>query len=577
VIFAVMSDRLAGQWWSDGSTPPATTPHLREAICRALDKALPYTLWNASLATLRQLIRIPDPDHDHEKKEDPETMKSEEGSTQIVKGKNKFSHVTVSTSKDEEIHLPEGMSKAQARDWLTKIEQAEEQKINWSESFDAYPLDGALALRRVLERRFGSAVKEGATQKTFFGEKEVPPYMIALETGVDTTEYVPWGYFVIPPMPDCKIRTGLNYANKQLVFTLSGEIKRKYKPLMDDISVQLREQLATGSIYKGKAFRLNFASREEQEAEGYNPFDYMPRFINTSSTSDKLILSDKVREQIETNIFTPVEHTDTCRKLGVPIKRGILLEGRYGVGKSLTAHVLSRVCVENGWTFIYLQNVMALEDAMRFARRYEPAVIFAEDIDGAMQQKEGSARDQAMNAILNTIDGVDMKKSEQMVVLTTNFVDRINKAMLRPGRLDAVISVDPPDEGAVIQLLKHYARGLLDKVGDDDLRPAAALLAGQIPSVIREVVERSKLASIRRAAGKQDGALLAGDDLRVAAQGIMSHIALLRESEPDKRSDIEKAADRLAHGLMKGSSNGRSDKSSPGPVVDLQRFGGTTS
>ena len=502
----------------------------------------------------------------------PEAAAPERKTMTEIKTKQ-FKNVTVAEAADEQIHLPKGMSYAQGVEWLIKIEQAEEQEINWQRTFDAYPLDGAYALRQLLAERFGTAVQEGATVQTMFGEKDVPPYMIALEIGVDETTYVPWGHFIIPPMPGHKLQTSMTYENKQLMFVVVGKIKRKFKKLMDEIGDQLQARLRDQSIYRGKAFRVDFPTKAEAAERGFNPFDWMPRFINTATKIDKLILSDRVKEQIETNIFTPVQHADECRRLGVPLKRGVLLEGKYGVGKSLTAHVLSQKCVENGWTFIYVKRVSALEDAMRFAKRYEPAVVFAEDIDAAMQQKEGSDRDEAMNTILNTIDGVDMKKSEQMVVLTTNFVDRINKAFLRPGRLDAVISVDPPDAAAVLELLRHYSRGLLDEVPDAELQPAAQLLAGQIPSVVREVVERSKLASIRRAASKGD-TKLEGDDLRVAAAGIMGHIALLKEAEPDRRSDIEKAAATLGTILTKGHSNGNGK--SRDSVADLQKLASTT-
>lgn len=478
----------------------------------------------------------------------------------------KFTHVEVVESHDEQIHLPAGMTKRQAREWLTQIEANEEQTINWSETIDAYPLDGALALRNVFERRFGAAVKEGATVRTFFGEKDVPPYMIAVEVGVDEVQYVPWGHFIIPVMPEHKIKAGVEFKEKQLFFKISGEIKRKYKGFMDEIAFQVREELKHGSIYKAKAFRIKFPTDQEMADEGYNPEDFAPKFINVAAAHDKLILSATVNEQIETNLFTPVEHTEQCKLLGIPLKRGILLEGRYGTGKTLTAAMLSRKCVENGWTFIYLNNVADLEKAMRFARRYEPAVIFAEDIDSVLQQQEGSKRDQAMNNILNTIDGVDMKRAEQMVVLTTNFVERINKAMLRPGRLDAVISVLPPDEIAVLQLMRHYAKNLLDNEGDEALMPAANLLAGQIPSVVREVVERSKLAAIGRSTKNSRVLTLQGEDLRIAAQGILSHIKLLEDPPVDNRSDIEKAADRLGSYLAAANNPSTASTSSAATV-----------
>lgn len=567
IVFALRHDTEnefhLSQWEADGSVPSGRGERkaLNEAIRRARAQGFEYQVHKDYLSRLDERTGTP---VSVERPTSSLTTNTGDAAqmttTERPKPKN-FTHVTVAPSRDEQIHIPAGMSKSQAREILTTIEKNEEQLINWSEVIDAYPLDGAFALRRVLDRRFGGAVKAGATQRTFFGDREVPPFMISVEVGVDKTEHVPWGHFTIPLM-EHKIHAGVEFREKQLFFKLSGEIKRKYQPTMDEIAAQVREELRAGSIYKGKAFRVRFPTDADMQNDGYDPDDYAPRFINVAAPQDQLILSEAVQLQINVNLFTPVRQTEVCRKMRIPLKRGVLLEGKYGTGKTLTAAMLSRECVDNGWTFIYLTNVRDLEKAMRFAKRYEPAVIFAEDIDAVLVQNEGSKRDQAMNDILNTIDGVDMKGAEQMVVLTTNFVDRINKAMLRPGRLDAVISITPPDEVAAIRLMKHYAVGLLDTASDASLLPAAEMLAGQIPAVIREVVERSKLAAIYRA-GASEKLGLVGEDLRVAAEGILSHIKLLEDPPADTRSDLEKAADRLGAHLTGAAAQTSTKSTAP--------------
>ena len=567
-VYSVNKDREDGSWWEDRTVP--TTPLLREAARRAFYKGIAYEFSEGSMVgnNIRDKCNFPNDNpytNETDKTEESKETEMTTSVTSVTINKKSFKDVGVQESADEQIHLPKGMSKSQAREWLAIIEKNEEQVITWSECIDAYPLDGALALNRVLQRRFGTAVKTGATQMTWFGEKDIPPFMVPIEVALGKTEHVPWGHFIIPVMAEHKIKAGIEVKEGQLYFQLTGQIKRKYQPLMDEIASQVKSEVKTGSIYKSQAFRLKCPTEEQMESETYNPHDWAPKFIHVAGEQDELIFSDAVRLQIEVNLFTPVLHTEACRKAGIPLKRGVLLEGKYGTGKTLTASILSRHCVENGWTFVYLNDVTDLEKAMRFAKRYEPAVIFAEDIDSVMVQKSGSQRDVAMNQILNCIDGVDMKKSEQMVVLTSNFVDRINKAMLRPGRLDAVIHVEPPDTAAVLKLMGHYSDGKL-KADDVELVKAATLLAGQIPSLIREVVERSKLASILRA-GKKGTPEITGADILVASHGIMTHIRLLEEPVEDARSDMEKAAEVLVKGLSKSSpSNGATSKLMDAPA-----------
>lgn len=192
----------------------------------------------------------------------------------------------------------------------------------------------------------------------------------------------------------------------------------------------------------------------------------------------------------------------------------------YGTGKTMTANVTSKVCVDNGWTYILLDDIRALKEALLFAQRYQPAVVFAEDVDRVAEH-----RDQRGNDLLNTIDGVLTKNSQVITVLTTNHVEKLDRAMLRPGRLDAVITVRPPEAEAVERLVRLYGRGLV--VADEDLTAVGEALAGNIPATIREVVERSKLAMV--GAGRDS---VTAEDLLLAGKGMERHLSLLQDVKP---------------------------------------------
>jgi transitional endoplasmic reticulum ATPase len=180
-----------------------------------------------------------------------------------------------------------------------------------------------------------------------------------------------------------------------------------------------------------------------------------------------------------------------------------------------------------------ISRVSGLDQALELARRFQPCVVFAEDIDRAVA---GEERSPDIDDVLNTIDGVAAKGSEIITVLTTNHVERINSAMLRPGRLDAVINVEPPDADAARRLIRIYGRALLS--ADDPLLESGIALDGQIPAVIRECVERSKLVAIGRS---EDGAELriTDADVAVAAAGMLAHIDLLgRPQQPEPSGDV---------------------------------------
>jgi transitional endoplasmic reticulum ATPase len=254
---------------------------------------------------------------------------------------------------------------------------------------------------------------------------------------------------------------------------------------------------------------------------------------------------------VEDTLFAPILFTKAVRAAGIPLKRGVLLEGPYGCGKTLTQYVTAKYAADNGWTYLALDNTDDLAKAMHVAKHFQPSVLAAEDIDRANGDEDDDGdRTDAMNVILNTIDGAAFKDTEIIVLLTTNHVENITPAMLRPGRLDAVIPVRPPDRQAVERLIHLYGRDLLDEF--DTFHQVGDVLSGQIPAVIREVVERSKLSAISRQKGFGP-LLLTESDLLIAANGMMEHLELMKEKETDERSMYEKAADILGSHIVRGA------------------------
>lgn len=420
--------------------------------------------------------------------------------------------------------VPENMTYGDAILALTKKQKEEETYVTVSYEINAFPLDGAHALMQVLKNRYGWA--SPVPTPGFFGD--TPPELIGLETGPGKRTQVIWGDFIMPGI-DGRITTSGRRKDGRLIFVIAGKVKKKHQDEVEKIATEVMDYLKSNSVYKGAAIRLNTDSDGEIEAT------MAPSFLDLSKVNEaELVLPTAVREQVDTSLFTPIEYTGRCRQLSIPLKRGVLLEGPYGTGKTLTAYVTAKKCQENGWTFIYLDRVGGLHEAFRFAKQYAPSVIFAEDIDRAAS---GDERTVDIDDILNTIDGIESKGSEIITILTTNHVDKLNLAILRPGRLDSVISIQAPDSAAAQQLMRLYARGMIST--KENLAEAGDELAGQIPAVIRECVERAKLHAIRRTKGEAVELSLSCSDLVYAGREMKNHLALMSKKEEEEMSNEE--------------------------------------
>jgi transitional endoplasmic reticulum ATPase len=470
----------------------------------------------------------------------------------------KFKNVEI-VRQGERIIVPEDMTLKQARIWLERKEVEEEQEIAIDEIIEAFPLEGAFAFAKAIARKYGFSAL--VPTPGFFMDH--PPVMIGVDVDVDKTEQVPWGRVEIPNIAGY-LETGTTFRDNRVLFRIGGEVKQKHKFAVKELAKMTREIVRDESIYRGKAIRVNFP---DPSSNKFNPRD-CPKFIDTRGVRvNELIFSEEVKKAVNTSLFTPIEHTDNCRKYQIPLKRGILLEGPFGTGKTLTAYVAAKKCVDHKWTFLYLSRVEELKTAIHFAKAYQPCVIFAEDIDRAVAEgkREEKEEGEAVNEILNTIDGVDTKGMELIVCLTTNHVDHIEPAMMRPGRLDAVISVRAPDNKASIDLVRLYARGRLDQ--NDNFDKVGEKLSGQIPAVIREVVERSKLAAVSRLRPGEEMHLRASD-LEFAADEMLNHVRLMTPKPSDARSEVEKAADILGTHVAgalgtKSSPNGKGHDTTP--------------
>lgn len=422
----------------------------------------------------------------------------------------------------EKIILPTGMTPEEAITWLLREKAADEAEVAVNTQINTLPLDGAVAFYRVLQRRFGfvNLVKT----PSFFGPK--PPVMVTVPVGhrAEDSIQVPWGRMELPGI-EGYLQTGASITDGHPVFIIGGQVRRKHESVVHEIATEVRREVEQNSIYRARAIKMEF---NMADIEKDNPFDdkFAPKFMDTTQ-NPTIILNADAEARLQCELYNPVQFSAVCREHGVPLKRGVLLSGPYGTGKTLTAYALARACQENKWTFIYLENAAALEKAMGFARLYQPCVIFAEDIDKVIDEHE----DPELTIIRNALDSVESKGAEIMVVLTTNNVDLLHPGFLRCGRIDSIVTVDRPDRTSTVRLARLYGETALTGT-DNELADALQPVVGQSAAVIREAVERAKLAAVNTAVPGQPLSI-SPQALSTTASTLADHIQRLnREDKP---------------------------------------------
>ena len=400
-------------------------------------------------------------------------------------------HVAEVVRHGDKLILPETMGIDSAIDLLQRQKKYDDEPVLISRTIPVFPWDGALALMKAMETTFGWVNAEPIP--SFFGPQ--PPQLIQIEVGPNRFATIAWGEFSVPGI-EGRIKTSYTQQDGVICFVATAKVKRTHERAINQVFDLATKLALSNSIYRGQAISIRFKGDD-----GDIIALPMPKFLDLSKVKDnELIFSRDVEAAFSTNLLTPIQYSDACRRAGIPLKRGILFEGPYGTGKTLAAYVTAKTAVQNSWTYLYCERADELSGMVRFARQYQPAVIFCEDIDRVMSGE----RSVQMDELLNIVDGISTKSCEIIVVVTTNHVEKLNPAMLRPGRLDAVIHVSPPDAEAVGRLLRVYSRGNLvvdTPEAEHTFAQACEQLAGKVPAAIRECVERARLSALKLSSG----------------------------------------------------------------------------
>jgi transitional endoplasmic reticulum ATPase len=458
--------------------------------------------------------------------------------------KKTFGNVTVERIDGEKIILPEGMSYKEGREWLEKIEKSEETPVRFHYEIKCYPSDGAYALYKAMQQKFGYAdmiATEGPS-------KNNPPVMISLRLPDNSFVNVPWGRLQFPGLDD-KSFLETKYDNASMKFIVTGEFKRKFQKPVDELMALTESLLKTESIYKGNAIRVDLTFLSDSNLKIADP-----EFLNSSVSDikDEDVLMNEITRINYSSVLLRIEKMSQCISNGVQIKHGALLAGPYGTGKTLLAKYTAKKAIQNGWTFIYLEDARQLKHALRLAEMYAPCVVFSEDIDKAV---EGGTRSADMNAILNTLDGIDTKTNPIITILTTNHLENINKAFLRAGRIDSLVVMHPLDSVTGAKFLERFAR---NKAGDSLLTPgedyaaAGNALTGIVPAFASEVINKAKMYALYN---NRD--LLMPNDIETAAESFKEHIKLTTENiqltEEQKVAEAIKTIDSYTAKDVRGS------------------------
>lgn len=313
-------------------------------------------------------------------------------------------------------------------------------------------------------------------------------------------------------MPDRRV--AVNLARSLYHQSLRLEVMTTDAAFAAELLEAIRRRALTESVFRGKVFTLECgADQFGRRGHGTVRFMMFPPIAD-----DEVILPDETMQLLERNTVRFFEHAATLRRAGRSVKRGLLLHGPPGTGKSYTAMWLAQRLP--GVTVIVLtgEQLGLVKPCCQMARALAPALILMEDVDLIAEQREQQRNVQVqmtLHQLLNEMDGL-ASDAEVLFLLTTNRPDILEPALAaRPGRIDQAIAYPLPDAGCRERLFDLYGRGL--NLALSDRAELIGRTEGASPAFIKELLRKGALVAAEAASTDGDDRLRVTDEhLRVA-------------------------------------------------------------
>lgn len=439
-----------------------------------------------------------------------------------------------------------------AADFNRQVEELEED-TTFTRSFQYRPWDGAVAVTDLFTQKFGMSPR---SIKSFFNVPEMRS--IPVGPGRNDIRQVMWGKVAIP-LFDGIMRLGSEGdAAVGFKFRVQISTKKKNKDRVETLFMLIQKQLDESSIYRGKVI------------DGSD----IPNFLDTSKINpDELVFNDTTERQIMANLIVPVKHPEIHDIMRLGRKRVTLASGGYGVGKTETIKMVSKVCDDVGRTCIVVspKEKNDVISSINMAAMYQPSTVLIEDIDTLSDEPL------AVSEILDVFGGYASAGMDMTMLLTTNHPKKINQGLLRAGRIDTHILYTNLDREPAERLIRLQFPDTVDRVDFDQVYEKISDFA---PSFVVEMTKKVRLYLAERVIrqqgpeainelGKYEYETL--DFLSAAEQTASHHRLHLEGAATAKRPTVDQAIENAmveAQKKLEGTIHG---EESPPKITFLEK------
>jgi len=259
------------------------------------------------------------------------------------------------------------------------------------------------------------------------------------------------------------------------------EVIKKYKP---SVSLEMIEQY--------EKFKMDYERKAGSDIPVTEPIEKV--------TLNDVGGYDQIKKELLEILEIQFKYSNLMAQMKIPPIRGILLYGPPGVGKTMMAKALAntlgvKLIMLSGAEILYKGYegaVAAVKEVFNRARENKPAIILLDEIDAIAPRREAykSEGNKVVNQLLTEMDGIRTLR-DAVVIATTNRIEDVDPALLRPGRFDKVVFMPLPNRDERRDIFEKYlGKETCSKVNCDAL---AALTEGYSGADLASVTREAKL------------------------------------------------------------------------------------
>jgi cell division protease FtsH len=252
------------------------------------------------------------------------------------------------------------------------------------------------------------------------------------------------------------------------------------------------EQIVTNFIEKLESYAKEHSFLKKSKIDP----DLHHLTLDKKYTWGDIVLPGPIKNELQLNVDKLINSIEFYRQNNITFKRGLILKGKPGTGKTLICKVLAHLgdCTFIWVTPKHLTNSRSVSYLCELARELSPSILFLEDIDLYGESRSTNSNNCLLGELMNQLDGL-VENHYVIVIATTNKIEGMEEALRnRPGRFDRVIDIPVPDFEGRLSMLEIYSKQY--KLENVDLKAIANQTNGFTGAHIKELVTTAVIAAV---------------------------------------------------------------------------------